>query len=406
MKLPLFIANRYLLSRRKKNFINVISIISVVAVALITAAIIIVLSVFNGLENLLHALNSSFDPEIKIEAAQGKSFHATEALIGRVRDVKGVEVVTEVIEDYAYLRYRNANQVVIIKGVSDNFIAQNRIPQENIVDGELKLHEKGVPYAIVGRGIQNTLSIAPNDAMYALQLYYIKNTKSLDPSQMYVRRNILPGGVFSIMQNFDDNYVILPIDFARDLLDYGDKLTSLEVKPASGVSTTTVQTRLKAALGPDFNVLSPEEQHKDLYRLLKMEKLFTFLALCLLLGIGSINIFFSLMMLAIDKKKDISVFSAMGANDSLIRNIFLAEGTLIAFIGTFAGLLIGGSFCWVQSRFGIISMGMETSVTQGYPVRMVWTDFIMTLFAVFIITFVITLRPASLAARSAAIRHL
>jgi len=406
LKLPLFIANRYLLSRRKQNFINFISMISVLAVAIITAAIIIVMSVFNGLESLLHSLNNSFDPEIKIEAARGKSFHSGKQLLDKVRGVAGVAVVTEVIEDYAYARYRNANQVVTIKGVSDNFIEQNRIPPENIVDGQLKLHDKGVPYAIVGRGIQNTLSIAPNDPMFTLQLYYIKNTKSLDPSQMYVRRNILPGGVFSIMQNFDENYIVLPIDFARDLLDYSDKLTSLEIKVKDGAAINTVHDRLEAALGADFSVLSPEEQHKDLYRLLKMEKLFTFLALCLLLAIGSINIFFSLMMLAIDKKKDISVFSAMGANNNLIRNIFLSEGALIALIGTFAGLLIGGAFCWIQSRFGIISMGMETSVTAGYPVRMVWTDFIMTLFAVGIITFAITLWPATLATRTASIRHL
>jgi len=380
--------------------------ISVIAVAIITAAIIIVMSVFNGLENLLHSLNNSFDPEIKIEAAQGKSFHSGKQLLDKVRSVAGVAIVTEVIEDYAYVRYRNANQVVIIKGVSDNFIEQNRIPPENIVDGRFKLHEKGVPYAIVGRGIQNTLSIAPNDPMFTLQLYYIKNTKSLDPSQMYIRRNILPGGVFSIMQNFDDNYIVLPIDFTRDLLDYSDKLTSFEIKVKDGVAINTVHDRLEAALGPGFSVLSPEEQHKDLYRLLKMEKLFTFLALCLLLAIGSINIFFSLMMLAIDKKKDISVFSAMGANNNLIRNIFLSEGALIALIGTFTGLLIGGVFCWIQSRFGIISMGMETSVTAGYPVRMVWTDFMMTLFAVGVITFAITLWPATLATRTASIRHL
>jgi lipoprotein-releasing system permease protein len=380
--------------------------ISVFLVSIITGAIIIVMSVFNGLESLLHSLNNSFDPQIKIEVAKGKSFHSSQQLLDKVRGVKGVAIVTEVIEDYAYVRYRNANQVVIIKGVSDNFIQQNRIPPENIVDGQLKLHEKGIPYAIVGRGIQNTLSIAPNDPTFTLQLYYIKNTKSLDPSQMYVRRNILPGGVFSIMQNFDENYIVLPIDFARDLLDYGDKLTSLEIKVKDGEATNTVHDRLQATLGADFSVLTPEEQHKDLYRLLKMEKFFTFLAGSVLLVIGSINIFFSLMMLAIDKKKDISVFSAMGANNNLIRNIFLSEGALIASIGTVTGLVLGGVICWLQSRFNMVSMGMETSVTAGYPVRMVWTDFVMTLLVMGIITFSISLLPAIRATRTASIRYL
>jgi lipoprotein-releasing system permease protein len=223
---------------------------------------------------------------------------------------------------------------------------------------------------------------------------------------MYVRRNILPGGVFSIMQNFDENYIVLPIDFARDLLDYDDKLTSLEIKVKDGEATNTVHDRLQATLGADFSVLTPEEQHKDLYRLLKMEKFFTFLAGSVLLVIGSINIFFSLMMLAIDKKKDISVFSAMGANNNLIRNIFLSEGALIASIGTVTGLVLGGVICWLQSRFNMVSMGMETSVTAGYPVRMVWTDFVMTLLVMGIITFSISLLPAIRATRTASIRYL
>jgi lipoprotein-releasing system permease protein len=406
VKLSFFIARRYLFSKRKKNFIHVISAISVVAVATITAAIIIVLSVFNGLEDLLHSLNNSFDPEIKIEASRGKSFHATDSILTVVRAVAGVKVVTEVIEDYAYIRYRDANQIVTMKGVSENFIEQQRIPKENIIDGQLKLTVNGVPHAIVGSGIQNTLSIATNDAMYTLQLYYIKNTRSMDPSKMYSRKNILPGGVFSIMQTFDENYIIVPLDFAVDLLDYGDKRTSLEIKMAEDADPAQVQQNLRSVLGDKFNVLNHEEQHKDLYRLLKMEKLFVFLALCILLAIGSINIFFSLMMLALDKKKDISVLSAMGADRRLIRDVFLIEGSLIAVAGTFIGLVIGWAVCWLQGKFGLVSMGMESSVTQGYPVQMVFADFLSTLLAMIIITIIISLRPALLAARSTSIQHL
>jgi lipoprotein-releasing system permease protein len=406
VKLSFFIAGRYLLSKRKKNFINFISAISVLAVAIITAAIIVVLSVFNGIGSILHTLNNSFDPEIKIEATQGKSFHATESMLKSIGEVPGVKVVTQVIEDYVYIRYRDANQIVTMKGVSVNFIDQERLPMESIIDGELKLVKSGISYALVGVGIRNTLSIATNDAMYALQVYYIKNTKSFDPSQMYTRKSILPGGVFSIMQTFDDNFIIVPIDFAQDLLEYGDKRTSIEIKVTDTSVVLSSQAQLQKVLGKDFKVLNQEEQHQDLYRLLKMEKLFVFLSLSILLAIGSINIFFSLMMLALDKKKDISVLMAMGANDKLIRNIFIVEGALIALIGTFIGLLFGGLLCWVQIRFGMISMGMETSVTQGYPVEIVWTDFLLTLVVVSVITFLISLRPASLAVKTASIRHL
>jgi lipoprotein-releasing system permease protein len=377
-------------------------------IAFSTAALIIVLSVFNGLEDLLRSLNNSFDPEIKIEARQGKAFEATPDLLTKIKSVEGVDLVTEVIEDYAYLRYRDANQVVIIKGVSDNFVKQNRIPPENIVEGELKLKDGPINYAIIGRGIQYTLSIATNDPLYPLQVYYIKNTSSvgLDPSKMYARQNIVPGGVFSIVQNFDENYIIVPLRFTQELFNYGNKRTSLEIKTVAGADVFGVEKRIQKAIGESFTVLNHEEQHQDLYKLLKMEKLFTFLALTLLLIIGSINIFFSLMMLALDKKKDISILKAMGAHDTQVRNIFLAEGVLIAFAGAFLGLALGIVFYWVQQKYGLISMGMETSITQGYPVKVKGLDFVLTLLVITVITILISLHPARMASRIAATPHL
>ncbi|MCU0356314.1 MAG: ABC transporter permease [Cyclobacteriaceae bacterium] len=407
MKLEFFIARRYLLSRRKKNFINIISILALIGVAFSAAALIIVLSVFNGLEDLLRSLNNSFDPEIKIEAAEGKSFEVSDSLLAAVQSVKGVAIVTEVIEDYAYLRYRDANQVVTLKGVSDNFIDQHRI-DEKIVAGELKLRDGDINYAIVGRGIQYNLSIAVGENLYPLQIFYINQVRggSLDPSRLYTRKNILPGAAFSIVQNFDENYVIVPLDFARELLNYDNKRTALEIKTAAGADVFQVERQLQTLLGNSFDVLNHEEQHKDLYRLLKMEKLFTFLALSLLLGISSINIFFSLMMLALDKKKDISILRAMGATESLIRRIFVVEGGIIAFGGAVLGLVMGGIFCWLQLNFSIISMGMETSVTEGYPIKVIPTDFISTLLVVSLLAFVISWRPAILAARSASVQNL
>lgn len=408
MNLPFFIARRYLVSKRKANFINIIAILSIAGIAFSTAALIIVLSIFNGLEELLRSLNDSFDPEIKIEAARGKSFESSPALLEKVRSIAGVQVVTEVIEDYAYLRYRDANQVVIVKGVSDSFLEQHRIPEENIVEGELKLKDGPVNYAILGRGIQYALSVAINDPLYPLQVFYIKNAGSvgLDPSKLYSRQNIVPGGVFSIVQTFDENYVIVPLRFAQKLFNYENRRTSLEVKTAASADVFEVEKRIQAALGEQFNVLNHEEQHQDLYKLLKMEKLFTFLSLTLLLVIGSINIFFSLMMLALDKRKDISILKSMGAHDSQVRNIFLAEGVLIAFTGAILGLALGIVFYWLQQNYGIISMGMETSITQGYPIRIRAADFVLTLVVITIITMLISIHPAKRAARMAATPHL
>lgn len=407
MNLPLFIANRYLFSKRKKNFINIISIISILVVAIITAALVIVLSVFNGLEELLRSLNNSFDPPLKVEAVAGKSFDVTEDMLENVQSVEGVSVVTEVIEDFAYVRYRDANQLVTLKGVSNNFVDQHRI-DDNIVLGEAALERDGVPLAMVGMGIRNTLSIDLNDELHALHVYYIKNTEgaTIDPSRLYTQKAIYPGGVFSIIQNLDDNYIIAPLDFTVDLLDYGNRRTSLEIIVANERAADNVQASLQEVLGDGFRILNREEQHKDLYKLVRMEKLFSFLAFALLLGIGSINIYFTLMMLALDKKRDVSILSAMGAQLKTIRNVFLLEGGFIAILGTLLGIVIGGSLCLLQQQFGLVSLGMESAVVDGYPVKLDYADIVYIVATMSVITFLISYRPAILATRFSSVQHL
>ncbi len=370
-------------------------------VAFATAALIIVLSVFNGLEGLLRSLYGSFDPQLKIEAAKGKSFEINAALIAKVKSIPGVEIVTEVIEDYAYVRYRDADLIVTIKGVSGNFIDHHRL-DDHVDEGKLKLYENGINYAIVGRGVKYALSINLDDDFNLLQVFYIKNLKfspSLDPSRLYSHQAIKPGAVFSIEKNYDENYIFLPLEFVRELMDYGNKRTALEVKTTGTSDTKIIQDEIKQKLGESFIVLTNEEQHRDLYRLLKIEKLFTFLALSMLITIGSINIFFSLMMLAIDKKKDISILTAVGAGQNLIRKIFLTEGALISFIGAATGLILGGLICWMQDRFGLVSMGMENAVVPDYPVKMKWIDFVSTSGVIVFITFLVSIYPASRAAK-------
>ncbi|MGC4020610.1 MAG: FtsX-like permease family protein [Cyclobacteriaceae bacterium] len=406
MKLPLFIAWRYFFSKRTTNFINLISILAVVGVAFSTAALVIVLSVFNGLGDLLSSLNNSFDPEIKIESVKGKSFEATPELIQKIKTVEQVQVVTEVIEDYAYIRYREADMVVTMRGVSSNFIDQHRI-DSHIVDGELKLQDSLGLYALIGRGIQYALSIPIQEGIYPIQVFYIKNLKaSLDPSKLYSSRSILPSAVFSIEKNIDENYIILPLDVVSDLMEYGNKRTSLEIKVKNGADIKEVKNLIQQNLGGEFQVLTNEEQHKDIFRLLNIEKLFTFISLTLLLIVASINIFFSLMMLAIDKKKDISVLSAVGAQPNLIKRIFLAEGALIAFSGAAFGLIFGALICWAQDQFGFVGMGMDSSVVNSYPVKMEITDFVYVALVIVTVTFSISLYPASRASRSYSVGQL
>ena len=378
-----------------------------IIVAICTAALIIVLSVFNGLENLLRSLYSAFDPQIKVELLEGKSFELTDTLLQKIKNTEGVDIVTEVIEDYAYVKYRDSEMVVTIKGVSENFLDQDRIDTA-IVSGELKLRENDINYAIIGRGVQYTLSVMPGNDVYPLQVHYIKDVKtgSIDVSKLYSRKNILPGSVFAIEKNYDENYIFVPLEFARDLLDYGSKRTSLEIKVQPDYSINQVKESLRQALGNHFAVKNNEEQHADLYKLLNLEKLFVFIAFSFILAVGSINIFFVLTMLAIDKKKDISMLYAMGAGNGLIKRIFISEGAIISLGGTIIGLLLGGAICWLQQNFGLISMGMETSVLENYPVRMQPVDFIYTSLSVVIITLIISYRPAVIATRYNSIENL
>lgn len=375
--------------------------------ALCTAALIIVLSVFNGLGDLLRSVNSAFDPELKIEAVKRKTFEATPKVISEIKSIEGVDIVSEVIEDYAYVRYLDLDMPVIIRGISDNFIDQKRL-DNNMVGGDLALRRDSIPFAIVGEGVKRNLKINVKDDMHAMQIFYIRNVSgaSLDPSRLYARKSIRPGGVFSIEKNFDENYIFLPLDFAKELLNYGDRRTWIEIKTTPGSDVKVVQRRISEKLGEEFNVLTNEEQHKDLYRLLNLEKVVGMLALSAVILVGSINIFFSLMMLAIDKRKDVSVLVAMGAEPQFIRKIFLSEGAIIAFTGAIIGITFGGVFCFLQDQFGLVGMGMENAIVSAYPVKMQFTDFLVTALLVVLVTILTSFYPAAIAARSYSVKHL
>ncbi len=404
MNLSFFIARRYFFSTKKKTFINVISIISIIAVAVGTCVLVIVLSVFNGMEDLMRSLLGTFDPEIKIEASYGKSFEVYDRLLIDIKATKGVEVVTEVIEDNAVIKYKNNQVVARVKGVADNFIYQGRM--ENVmVYGKFRLRDGNMRYALIGRGIQYALSLNPGDNLYPLQFFYPKSSRSLslDPTKMLTRTNILLGGIFAIEKQYDENYVIVPLSFTQELLNYGEKRTALEIKVMEEFDVATVQDSLKKLLGDNFRVLNDEQQHSDIYKLMRIEKLFVFIIFSIILGIASFNIFFSLTMLAIDKKKDIAVLFSMGAPKRLIRQIFLGEGAIIALGGAIMGLVLAWLIILIQQEYGFISMGMQTSVLMAYPVKMEISDFFYTALTIMFITFLASIRPAVLASKTSTI---
>jgi lipoprotein-releasing system permease protein len=372
-----------------------------VGVAISTMALVAVMSVFNGLEDLIRGLFSSFDSELQVTPVAGKSFVATEDWLNAIRKVEGVEVITEVIEDNALLEYRGNQHIARVKGVSDNYFDHERF-SKGYFWGDTTLGTALRPGAILGRGVAFALSVNLDDINSVLQIYYPKAPKSaasLDPNQLYAAGQVEPRGFFSIEQGVDNEYILVPLDFFKDLLNYGQKRTALELKVASGHSISTVQQAVQAHLGAEFAVKNADEQHATLIRTVKLEKLVVFLTLTFILALASFNIFFSLSMLAIEKKKDLAVLKSMGAKNSLIRGIFLQQGALIAFSGAILGLILGLLLVGAQEKFGLISLGIASGVVDAYPVRIHWPDLGWISLAVVTITLLASWRPAWIAAQ-------
>ena len=372
-----------------------------VGVAISTMALVAVMSVFNGLEDLIRGLFSSFDSELQVTPVAGKSFVATEDWLTAIQEVEGVEVITEVIEDNALLEYRGNQHIARVKGVSDNYFEHERF-SKGYFWGDTTLGTGMRPGAILGRGVAFALSVNLDDINSVLNIYYPKAPKSaasLDPNQLYASGQVEPRGFFSIEQGVDNEYILVPIDFFKDLLGYGQKRTALELKVSPEYSISTVQKAVQAHLGTDFAVKNADEQHATLIRTVKLEKLFVFLTLTFILALASFNIFFSLSMLAIEKKKDLAVLKSMGAKNSLIRGIFLKQGALIAFSGAILGLILGLLLVGAQAEFGLISLGIASGVVDAYPVRIHWPDLGWISLAVVTITLLASWRPAWIAAQ-------
>lgn len=402
MKNALFVAKRYFFSRKKKNFINVLTVISMIGVGVGTAALIIILSVFNGLEQLTRDLHTAHNPELKITPKQGKSFPVNDRFLKKIKTVKGVAVVTRVIEDNALLRYQDAQMAVKIKGVDDSFETQYEL-KNHLREGKLKLKdkEKGIWYALVGWGVQSQLSITLLINPSPLVFWYPKrnNEVSIDPGKAFNTAAVTPGGVLAIEQQFDQNYVLVPIEFAQKLMEYKDHCTALEIRTADPSYIKTAQKELRKILGEDFFVKNADEQQATVLRAFKIERLFTIIVFAFILGVASFNIFFSLAMLVIEKQKDIAILYSLGSGPRFVRTVFIVLGGIIALTGTLFGLLIGFIVVFVQYKFELVGMGIQSAVVSAYPVRPELYDFIFVGLIVFSITVSASLLPAGRAAR-------
>ena len=385
-----FIAKRYLFSKKSQNVINIISIISLVGVVVGTMGLIIVLSVFNGFSGLVISLYDSFDPDIKITASKGKSFDPATLDTLALKKVNGVEILSWSLEENALIKFSDRQFIGTIKGVDDNFLKIADI-NDKIVDGELIFEEGETNYAVVGGGIAYSLSLVLNDPFNQLSIYIPKKGKPvsmLNPEEAFNINVIKPIAVFAIQQDFDTKYVLVPLRFAREIIDSPDKVTSLEIGLAPGIDEDVAGENIKSLLGQDFKVETRLQQHEFLYRILKTEKWAVYFILSFILVIAIFNIIGSLTMLIIEKKKDIGILAALGAENKMIKNIFLLEGTMITLLGAFIGMTLGGIICFLQQKFGFIKLdNSESFLINAYPVEMQVADFFYVLGIVFAIGF-------------------
>ncbi|WP_169303285.1 FtsX-like permease family protein [Pedobacter cryophilus] len=399
MNTAFYIAKRYLFSKKSTNAINIISGISMLGVFVGSAALIIILSAFNGLETLVISLSNTLNPDLRIEPVKGKTFDPNNSILLSFKKNSAIANYTEVLQEKALLRYDGQQFIGQIKGVSADFLKNKEI-DSTLTQGLFLLEENGQNYAVIGSAVQYTLGVNINDHMRYLEIYSPnKRTSSgLSPSDEFVSRYLLPVGVFQSNQE-SDNDVIIPLNVARELLGESKNISTVEVILKNPEEAQKVKKDLQNKLGTSFIVKDRMQQNALLYKILNSEKWAVYLILTFVLLIATFNIVGSLTMLVIDKQKDIAVLNSLGADKTMIRQIFLFEGLMISFIGCVMGLLLGGIFCFLQIQYGFITMSQENMVVSAYPITLKPMDFILVFFTVFVISFIASLISSRLSVK-------
>lgn len=380
MNLSAFVARRYLFSKKSHNIINVISAISLVGVAVCTMALVIVLSVFNGFDSLIKSMFSNFDPDIKITPAQGKVLEPQSDKIKSVLRLSCIDVSCETLEENVLLEYDKHMNPGIIKGVPEHYRQLTGI-DTLVINGTFTLNDPHRPMAVVGSGLAYYLSVNVN-FVSPIFIYVPKRNGriSMNPERAFSKSYIYPSGVFAVQQEIDTRYMLVPLDFARKVLEYSTQASAIEIKLKPGNDADKIRAEMAQMLGPEYVVRTQYQQHELLYKVMKSEKFAIYLILTFILLIGSFNMIGSLAMLIIDKKDDIKTLSHIGLSKQGIRRIFASEGRLISIGGALAGLLLGFVVCWLQQTYGFLKLdSMGSFVISDYPVKMMWTDFVLVL---------------------------
>jgi len=347
-----------------------------------SAALIIILSVFNGFEKVILSLYNNFTPELIIEPVKGKTFDPGTAYFKSLHKNDRLFSYLEVLQEKALIRYGSRQFIGTVRGVSKDFL-KNKQLDSTIRNGSFTLKANELPYAVIGATVQNSLLVNINDQLSSLQIYSPRRkvVNSINPEDEFVRRPISVSGVFSIQQDFDD-IVIVPLSFTRDLLDEPKDVSSLQLNFKPGTNIEKQKAAIQEKLGKSFTVKDRYQQNTELYKTLNYERWFTFLILTFVLIIAIFNIIGSLTMLVMDKKKDIAILTSLGAGKPLIQGIFFFEGMMISIVGCIAGIIVGLIFCVLQQQFGLVKMGGQMMVIDAYPVDMQATDFLLVFLTV------------------------
>ena len=393
MSFPLYIASRYLLSKKSHHAINIISGVSVCGVAIATAALVCILSVFNGFQDMVAGLFTAFDPELKVMPAEGKFMPADAKELEALRRMDGIEVYTETLEDNALLMINNRQTMVTIKGVEDNFEELTNIDDILFGDGVFDLHADVIDYGILGCNLLLQLGL-PADFSSAIQVYAPRKGERInlaDPRESLNQDELYSPKVgFMVKQNkYDSNYVITNIGFARRLFERQGYVSAVELKMVDGMDLGAAKRKMQKLLGEKYVVLDRYEQQEDAFKIMKIEKLISYIFLTFILMIACFNIIGSLSMLIIDKRQDAVTLRNLGATDKQISSIFMIEGRMICLLGAVVGIALGLTLCLLQQEFGLIRFGNSEGsyIIDAYPVSVHVMDIVLVFATVVVVGF-------------------
>lgn len=390
MNLSFFIAKRYLFSKHTTNAVNLITGISVLGVAVGAAAMIIVLSAFNGLETLIRGFYNTFDPDLKIELAEGKNSAFDDDLGKRIAQTPFVEAYAFILEEKALFRANDREFIATLKGVDKTYLKVTEF-ESALLHGEFFPSEPEEDLAILGSGVAYHMGISKINMNTVIEVFVPKaNGSILNPTNAVNTRRIYPIGIFSIQPDFDVKYTMVPLRLVQQIVDIETpRFSSIEVKGTADANLDELQESLQETLGSAFKVLNRDQQQVSIYKVLQTEGLATYLILAFILMVSSFGILGANIMLTLDKKEDIKTLWAVGADESLVRKIFFTEGLLTSFIGGIGGLLLGTSIVAIQKLTGIISLG-EGYAVEAYPVELRLENFLLVLVTVVALGFLVS----------------